>query len=167
MLEAGEDPLYLARRMARFASEDVGLADPQALPQTLAAWDTYHRLGSPEGELALAQAALYLALAPKSNAVYRAYSRVRRTLAEQPADPVPLALRNAPTRLMEEVGYGDGYVYAHDTEEGVGGLDCLPESLQGTRFYEPRGEGFEEELAERLEKFRALRAKARQRGEGA
>jgi putative ATPase len=162
MLEAGEDPLYVARRMARFASEDVGLADPQALPQTLAAWDTYHRLGSPEGELALAQAALYLALAPKSNAVYRAYSRVRRTLAEQPADPVPHALRNAPTRLMEEVGYGDGYVYAHDTEEGVGGLDCLPESLQGTRFYEPRGEGFEEELAQRLERFRELRAKARQ-----
>jgi putative ATPase len=163
MLEAGEDPLYVARRMARFASEDVGLADPQALPQTLAAWDTYHRLGSPEGELALAQAALYLALAPKSNAVYRAYSRVRRTLAEQPADPVPHALRNASTRLMEEVGYGDGYVYAHDTEEGVGGLDCLPESLQGTRFYEPRGEGFEEELAQRLERFRSLRAKARQR----
>jgi putative ATPase len=167
MLEAGEDPLYVARRMARFASEDVGLADPQALPQTLAAWDTYHRLGSPEGELALAQAALYLALAPKSNAVYRAYSRVRRALAEQPADPVPLALRNAPTRLMEEVGYGNGYVYAHDTEEGVGGLDCLPESLQGTRFYEPRGEGFEEELRQRLERFRALREKARRRGEGA
>ena len=167
MLEAGEDPLYVARRMARFASEDVGLADPQALPLTLAAWDTYHRLGSPEGELALAQAALYLALAPKSNAVYRAYSRVRRTLAEQPADPVPHALRNAPTRLMEEVGYGDGYVYAHDTEEGVGGLDCLPESLQGTRFYEPRGEGFEEELAQRLERFRKLRANARQRREGA
>ncbi|TNF70852.1 MAG: replication-associated recombination protein A [Acidobacteria bacterium] len=161
MLEAGEDPLYVARRMTRFASEDVGLADPQALPQTLAAWDTYHRLGSPEGELALAQAALYLALAPKSNAVYRAYSRVRRTLAEQPADPVPMALRNAPTRLMEEVGYGDGYVYAHDTDEGVGGLDCLPESLQGTRFYEPKGGGFEEKLAERLERFRALREKAR------
>jgi putative ATPase len=163
MLEAGEDPLYVARRMTRFASEDVGLADPHALPQTLAAWDTYHRLGSPEGELALAQAVLYLALAPKSNAVYRAYSRVRRTLAEQPADPVPLALRNAPTRLMKEVGYGDGYIYAHDTEEGVGGLDCLPESLQGTTFYEPRGEGFEEELSERLENFRALRSKARQR----
>jgi putative ATPase len=144
----------------------VGLADPQALPQTLAAWDTYHRLGSPEGELALAQAALYLALAPKSNALYRAYSKVRRTLAEQPADPVPLVLRNAPTRLMKEVGYGDGYVYAPDTEEGIGGLDCLPESLQGTRFYEPKGEGFEEELAGRLEKFRELRAKARQRGRG-
>jgi putative ATPase len=163
MLAAGEDPLYLARRMVRFASEDVGLADPQALPQTLAAWDAYHRLGSPEGELALAQAAVYLALAPKSNAVYAAYGEARRTVEERPADPVPLVIRNAPTGLMKQVGYGAGYVYAHDTEEGVGGLDCLPESLQGTRFYHPTNQGLEADLSRRLETFQALRQQAREK----
>jgi putative ATPase len=157
MLAAGEDPLYLARRMIRFASEDVGLADPQALVQAFTAWEAYPRLGSPEGELALAQAALYLALAPKSVAVYEGYKAARRTVEERPADPVPLAIRNAPTRLMKNAGYGAGYVYAPHTEEGVGGLDCLPDSLQGTRFYEPKGEGFEGELKARLEKFRGLR----------
>jgi len=157
MLAAGEDPLYVARRMIRFASEDVGLADPQALPQCLAAWDAYHRLGSPEGELALAQAVLYLALAPKSVAAYEGYKAARRTVEERPADPVPLAIRNAPTRLMKEVGYGAGYIYAPHTEEGVGGLDCLPESLQGARFYEPKGEGFEKDLKARLDQYRALR----------
>jgi putative ATPase len=165
MLAAGEDPLYLARRMVRFASEDVGLADPQALPLTLAAWDAFHRLGSPEGELALAQAALYLALAPKSNAVYAAYGEARRTVEERPADPVPMSIRNAPTRLMKGLGYGKGYVYAHDTEEGTGGLDCLPDSLQGTRFYEPKGAGFEGKLKERLERFRALREEVKARRE--
>ena len=164
MLAAGEDPLYLARRMVRFASEDVGLADPAALPQALAAWDTFHRLGSPEGELALAQAALYLALAPKSNAVYTAYGEARRTVEERPADPVPMSIRNAPTRLMKGLGYGAGYVYAHDTDEGVGGLDCLPDSLQGTRFYQPTERGFEAELGRRLESFQALRKKAKGRG---
>ena len=158
MLAAGEDPLYLARRMVRFASEDVGLADPAALPQALAAWDTFHRLGSPEGELALAQAALYLALAPKSNAIYTAYGEARRTVEERPADPVPMSIRNAPTRLMKGLGYGAGYVYAHDTDEGVGGLDCLPDSLQGTRFYQPTERGFEAELGKRLAAFQALRA---------
>jgi putative ATPase len=157
MLAAGEDPLYLARRMVRFASEDIGLADPQALPQALAAWDTYHRLGSPEGELALAQAAIYLALAPKSNSIYRAYGKARRTVEERPADPVPMSIRNAPTGLMKDLGYGRGYVYAHDTEEGVGGLDCLPESLAGERFYRPGEWGLEVELGERLERFRRLR----------
>ncbi|MFY9826588.1 MAG: replication-associated recombination protein A [Thermoanaerobaculia bacterium] len=157
MLASGEDPLYLARRMIRFASEDIGLADPQALVQAFTAWEAYHRLGSPEGELALAQAALYLALAPKSVAVYESYNAARRTVEERPADPVPMAIRNAPTRLMKNVGYGAGYVYAPHTEEGVGGLDCLPESLQGTRFYEPKGEGFEGELKARLERFRGLR----------
>jgi putative ATPase len=161
MLAAGEEPLYVARRMIRFASEDVGLADPQALPQTLAAADAYHRLGSPEGELALVQAAVYLALAPKSDGVYRAFKTARRTVEERPADPVPKVIRNAPTRLMEELGYGEGYVYAHDTEEGVGGLDCLPESLAGERFYTPKGAGFEEELRRRLERFRKLRSAAR------
>ena len=164
MLAAGEDPLYVARRMIRFASEDVGLADPQALPQALAAWESYHRLGSPEGELALAQATVYLALAPKSVAVYEGYNSARRTVEERPADPVPMAIRNAPTRLMKDAGYGAGYVYAPHTEEGVGGIDCLPESLQGTRFYEPKGVGFEAELRERLESFRALRERVKGKG---
>ncbi len=166
-LAAGEDPLYVARRLVRFASEDVGLADPGALPQTLAAWDAYHRLGSPEGELALAQAVLYLALAPKSNAAYRALGAARRTVEERPADPVPMQIRNAPTRLMKDTGYGAGYVYAHDVEEGVGGIDCLPEALAGSRFYRPTDRGFEAELSRRLERFRRLRAEVRgRRGEG-
>jgi putative ATPase len=163
MLASGEDPLYVARRMIRFASEDVGLADPQALPQTLAARDAFRQLGSPEGELALAQAAVYLALAPKSVALYDGYKAARRTVEERPADPVPLAIRNAPTRLMKEIGYGTGYVYAPHTEEGVGGIDCLPESLQGTRFYEPKGEGFEAKLKERLERYRGLREEAKKK----
>jgi putative ATPase len=165
MLAAGEDPLYVARRMVRFASEDVGLADPQALPLTLAARESYHLLGSPEGELAIAQAVVYLALAPKSVAVYEGYKAVRRTVEERPADPVPKAIRNAPTGLMKELGYGESYVYAPHTEEGVGGIDCLPESLQGTRFYEPKGEGYELALKERLERYRNLReeVKARRR----
>jgi putative ATPase len=161
MLAAGEDPLYVARRMIRFASEDVGLADPQALPQTLAAADSYHRLGSPEGELALAQAVVYLALAPKSTGVYEAWGNARRTVEERPADPVPKVIRNAPTRLMKGLGYGKGYVYAPSTDAGVGGIDCLPESLQGTRFYEPKGRGFEAKLKERMEKIRELREQVR------
>jgi putative ATPase len=165
MLAAGEDPLYVTRRMIRFASEDVGLADPAALPQALAAREAYHLLGSPEGELAIAQAVLYLALAPKSNAVYEAYKSTRRTVEERPADPVPKVIRNAPTRLMSDLGYGEGYVYAHATEGGVGGIDCLPEALQGTNFYEPRGRGFEAELKERLGRFRALQEKARKRNQ--
>jgi putative ATPase len=163
MLAAGEDPRYVARRLARFASEDVGLADPQALPQTLAAWDAYQRLGTPEGELALAQATLYLALAPKSNAIYRAYGDARRTVEERPADPVPKVIRNAPTKLMDRLGYGGGYVYAHDTEEGVGGLDCLPETLAGTTFYHPTSNGFEAELTDRLARFAELRRRAAKR----
>jgi putative ATPase len=163
MLAAGEDPLYVARRMVRFASEDVGLADPQALVQALAARETYHLLGSPEGELALAQAAVYLALAPKSNAVYEGFGAARQAVEERPAEPVPMAIRNAPTPLMKGLGYGAGYVYAHATEEGVGGLDCLPDGLAGTRFYEPKGRGFEEALKVRLESYRALREAVRQR----
>jgi len=161
MLAAGEDPLYLARRMVRFASEDVGLADPQALPQALAAWDAFHRLGSPEGELALAQLAIYLALAPKSNSVYEGYKAVRRTIEERPADPVPMSIRNAPTQLMKKVGYGEGHVYAHATDEGMGGMECLPESLAGSRFYRPGESGFEAELSERLERFRKVRERTR------
>lgn len=161
MLEAGEDPHYIARRLVRFASEDVGLADPRALRQALDAWDAYRRLGSPEGDLALAQAAVYLAVAPKSNAVYSAFKTARRTVAERPADPVPKVIRNAPTRLMREVGYGDGYVYAHDTEGGVGGLDCLPQALRGTVFYQPSEQGIEKRIRERLEELRRLRQRAR------
>src|SRR5436305_1739146 len=161
MLAAGEDPLYVARRVVRFASEDVGLADPQALPQALAAWDAYHRLGSPEGELALAQAVLYLALAPKRVALYDGYKAARRTVEERPVDPVPQAIRNAPTRPMKELVYGTGYVCAPHTEAGGGGIDCLPEPLQGTRFYEPKGEGFEAKLKERLERYRGLREKVK------
>ena len=163
MLAAGEEPLYLARRMIRFASEDIGLADPQALLQALAARDAYHLLGSPEGELALAQAAVYLALAPKSNAVYAGFNSALRTIEERPADPVPMTIRNAPTPLMKGLGYGAGYIYAHATEEGVGGLDCLPEAIAGTRFYDPRGRGFEEALKARLERYRALRESVRQK----
>jgi putative ATPase len=166
MLAAGEDPLYVARRMIRFASEDVGLADPQALVQALAARDAYHLLGSPEGELALAQCAVYLALAPKSNAIYAGFGAALHTVEERPADPVPMVIRNAPTPLMKGLGYGSGYVYAHATEEGVGGIDCLPESLAGSRFYEPRGRGFEEALKTRLERYRALRDAARDRPPG-
>jgi putative ATPase len=163
MLAAGEEPLYVARRMIRFASEDIGLADPQALLQALAARDAYHLLGSPEGELALAQAAVYLALAPKSNALYAGFGKALSTVEERPADPVPMSIRNAPTSLMKGLGYGAGYVYAHATEEGVGGLDCLPDSLAGTRFYDPQGRGFEESLKARLERYRALREAVRQR----
>ncbi len=161
MLAAGEEPLYLARRMLRFASEDVGLADPGALEQALAAWQAYHRLGSPEGELALAQAAVYLALAPKSNAVYASFGAARRAVEERPAEPVPAALRNAATPLLRELGYGEGYVYAHDAESGVGGLDCLPPAVAGSRFYRPTDRGLEAELGRRLERFRELRRAAR------
>ncbi len=163
MLQSGEEPNYLARRLVRFASEDIGLADPQALPQALAGWQSYERLGSPEGEVALAQVAIYLALAPKSVAVYRAYGEVVRAIQERPADPVPLAIRNAPTRMMKELGYGRDYAYAPDTEEGVAGLECLPEALAGTAFYRPKGLGFEARLAERLQEFARRRQAARGR----
>lgn len=163
MLTAGEEPLYVARRLVRFATEDVGLADPQALTQALAAWDTFARLGSPEGDLALAQATIYMALAPKSNAVYKAFGQARRVVEEEPAEPVPLALRNAPTKLMKHQGYGEGYVYAHATQEGVGGIDCLPEALHGLELYRPGDRGFEKRLAQRLVEFRALRDQVRNR----
>ncbi len=163
MLEAGEDPSYVARRMLRFASEDIGLADPNAVGRALDAWGAYERLGSPEGDLALVQLAIYLAAAPKSNAAYKAHKMAKATVAERPADPVPKAIRNAPTRLMKEVGYGRGYVYAHDTTEGVGGLDCLPENLSGTVFYQPTDQGIEQRLRSRLAELDALRQRARAR----
>ncbi len=164
MLEAGEAPNVIARRLVRFASEDIGLADPRALQQALDAWRAYERLGSPEGDLALAQATLYLAVAAKSNAVYKAFGRARKLVAERPADPVPKALRKAPTRLMKDVGYGQGYVYAHDTEHGTAGLDCLPEALRGTVFYQPTERGVEAKLGPRLEALRRLRREAAQLG---
>ena len=166
MLEAGEDPLYVARRLVRFASEDVGLADPDALPRTLAARDAVHQLGLPEGALALAQAAVYLALAPKSNALYRAYGAVAAEVAGGANPPVPLHLRNAPTRLMKEVGYGEGYVYAHDTPDGLAEMSCLPDELAGTVYYAPGRRGFEAELAERLEQIRQWHERRRRRPAG-
>ncbi len=163
MLEAGEDPRYLARRLLRIASEDVGLADPRAVAHTVAAWDAFDRLGPPEGELALAQATVYLALAPKSNALYVAAKAARKAVVDLPAEPVPKAIRNAPTRLMKDVGYGEGHVYAHDTKEGIGGMECLPDALVGTVFYQPTDQGVEARIRSRLADLAERRAKARER----
>jgi len=157
MLQAGEDPLYIARRIVRFASEDVGLADPHALPQAISAKDAVHFVGIPEAELALAQAAAYCALAPKSNAVYKAWAAVRAVIRDGSTDPVPLALRNAPTGLMKREGYGRGYEYAHDRDEATTGMDCLPPPLAGRRFYQPTSHGFDRELGRRLEDLREIR----------
>jgi putative ATPase len=154
MLEAGEDPLYLARRMVRFASEDVGNADPAALGVALDAMEAYRFLGSPEGELALAQAAVYLAAAPKSNSLYSAYGRVREAVAATGSLPVPLHIRNAPTGLMKGLGYGRGYRYAHDFEDALAPQEYLPAELAGRRFYQPTDRGFEKTICERLERWR-------------
>ncbi|MGH9507312.1 MAG: replication-associated recombination protein A [Terriglobales bacterium] len=150
MLESGEEPLYIARRLVRFASEDVGLADPLALGQALAAKDAVHFVGQPEGALALAQAAVYLALAPKSNALYAAYAQACEDVEQTSAQPVPLHLRNAPTGLMRGLGYGRGYQYAHDLPSKVADMECLPENLRGRRYYQPGGEGWEARARERL-----------------
>jgi putative ATPase len=155
MIEAGEDRLFLARRLVRMASEDVGLADPHALQITLAAKDAYDFLGTPEGELALAQAAVYLACAPKSNAVYTAFNQARADVHARPAEPVPLHLRNAPTRLMGQLGYGAGYQYAHDAPDAVVAQEHLPAALRGRRYYHPVQRGFEQESGARLERWRA------------
>jgi putative ATPase len=160
MIESGEDPLYVARRMIRFASEDVGNADPAALGVALAARDAYESLGLPEGALALAQAALYLAAAPKSNSVTTAYARVLDDLRQGLTDPVPPALRNAATNLMKEFGYGRGYRYAHDETAGTADLDCLPERLKGRRYYEAKPVGEEAALAERLHRMAEARVDA-------
>ncbi len=165
MLQAGEDPLYLARRMVRMASEDIGLADPNALAVTLAARDAFHFLGPPEGELALAEAAVYLATAPKSNRVYEAWSRASGTARDTPAAPVPLHIRNAPTDLMKDLGYGAGYRYDHHEPGGVAPQGYLPDSLVDSRFYEASEEGYEGEVAERLRRWAAVRAEnAKRRG---
>jgi putative ATPase len=154
MLEAGEDPLYIARRMVRFASEDVGIADPQALQVAIAAMEAFHFVGLPEGNLALAQAAVYLAAAPKSNAIYTAYQRVQRDIRELENMPVPLHIRNAPTRLMEDLGYGKDYKYPHDYPDHFVEEEYLPENIQGRTYYHPTEQGFEKEIKKRLEFWR-------------
>ncbi|MFO7588230.1 MAG: replication-associated recombination protein A [Gemmatimonadota bacterium] len=160
MLEAGEDPLFLARRLVRMAVEDVGLADPTALRLAVAAKDAYHFLGSPEGDLALAEATLYLCVAPKSNRVYTAFSAALEAARETPAEPVPLHVRNAPTRLMREIGYGAGYEYDHDWSEGVAPQQYLPGTLAGRRFYRPGDRGVEARIAGRLKEIEAARRRA-------
>jgi putative ATPase len=161
MLAGGEEPLYLARRIVRMAVEDIGLAAPEALNLCLSARDTYDFLGSPEGELALAEAVVYLALAPKSNAVYTAWGAVQDEIEHTRQEPVPLHLRNAPTKLMKNLGYSEGYRYAHDEESKVADMDCLPESLKGRSYYKPTQEGREKQLAQRLEEIRRIRASKR------
>jgi putative ATPase len=160
MLEAGEDPLYVARRLVRFASEDIGNADPRALTIAVAAKDAVHFIGMPEGNTALAQAAIYLATAPKSNAVYRAYLDAAAAASQEVAEPVPLHLRNAPTRLMKELDYGKGYQYAHDDPAGIADMQCLPDAHKGRRFYEPVDRGFESTVRERLREWRARLGRA-------
>ncbi len=167
MLEAGEDPLFIARRLIRFASEDVGNADPAALTVAVAAKDAVHFIGMPEGNTALAQAVTYLATAPKSNAVYAAYRQAAADAHKDVAEPVPLHLRNAPTRLMRELDYGKGYRYAHDDPDAVTGMDCLPPALAGRRYYRPATRGFEKEIARRLDGWIRLKAeKHRPDGQG-
>ncbi len=160
MLAGGEDPLYIARRLIRMAIEDIGLADPQALSVAVAAKDAYEFLGSPEGELALAETVIYLATAPKSNSVYKAFGEAREAVETTRNEPVPLHLRNPVTDLMREVGYGRGYQYAHNLPEGVAPMECLPESLRGQRYYRPKDAGYEQEIRRRLERWRALRTQS-------
>ncbi len=162
MLEAGEDPMYCARRIVRMAVEDIGLAAPEALNLCLSAKDAMHFLGQPEGGLALAQAVVYLALAPKSNAVYTAYNAVRADIEATAAEPVPLHLRNAPTKLMKELDYGRDYQYAHDVEGRVADMECLPPSLIGRRYYHPTGEGREKLLAQRMDEISRIKAAKRE-----
>jgi putative ATPase len=157
MLEGGEDPRYLARRFTRMAVEDIGLADPQAQAVCLQAWETYERLGSPEGELALAQALVYIALAPKSNAVYVAYKAARKSARETGSNPPPKHILNAPTRLMKDQGYGAGYAYDHDAEDGFSGQNYFPDGMARETFYSPVQRGFERELTKRVEYFAKLR----------
>jgi putative ATPase len=160
MIESGEDPLYLARRMVRMASEDIGLAEPNALAVTLAAKDAFDFLGAPEGHLALAQAAVYLSLAPKSNAVYTAYGTVMEDVRKTEADPVPLHLRNAATGLMKNIGYGEGYKYAHNFDEKVTDMSCLPDNLANRTYYQPADQGFEQRLRARLDEIRKLKSRS-------
>jgi putative ATPase len=154
MIEAGEDPLYVARRMVRFASEDIGLADPQALQVALSSMEAFHFIGLPEGELALAEAVVYLAAAPKSNAIYTAYGKARKDVREKGALPVPKHIRNAPTKLMEELGYGRGYQYAHDFRDALVAQEYFPSELGSRKYYEPTDRGLEKIIRQRLEVWR-------------
>ncbi len=163
MLEAGEDPLYVARRLIRFASEDVGLADPRALELCTAAYQASHFIGMPECTVNLTQAVVYLSVAPKSNALYRAYESAKKDALHMLAEPVPLVIRNAPTRLMKELHYGEGYQYAHDTEEKLTDMQGLPDSLLGRQYYEPTAQGLEGRVKERLEKIRAWKMERQQK----
>jgi putative ATPase len=163
MLEAGEDPLYVARRLVRFASEDIGNADPQALVVAVAAKDATHFLGMPEGNTALSQAAIYLATAPKSNAVYNAYNAAAADAHSEAADPVPLHLRNAPTKLMKQLDYGKGYQYSHNETDAIAAMDCLPESLAGKKYYAPTDRGFEKEIKRRLDGWEKIKDDRRKR----
>jgi len=163
MLAAGEDPLYVARRLVRFASEDVGNADPQALPLAVAAFQAYHQLGTPEGELALAQCAVYLATAPKSNAVYQGFGHAMDEVERSGSLPPPLVIRNAPTPLMKGLGYGAGYQYAHAEQGRIADQQHFPDELEGRRFYEPTEEGFEAEIARRMKAWESLLASKRGR----
>jgi len=166
MLEAGEDPLYIARRVVRMAVEDIGLAEPNALAMCVAARDAVDFIGMPEGNLALAQAVVYLSIAPKSNALYTAYNQVQADVERTTAEPVPLHLRNAPTGLMKHLGYGSGYEYAHDLETKVAAIQCLPDNLKDRRYYLPTREGQEKQMGERLEEIRAKRAAGQGPGSG-
>jgi len=157
MLTGGEDPRYIARRLVRFAAEDIGMADPQALPQALAGWETYERLGSPEGELAIAQVVIYLATAPKSNAVYTALGAARRAAKETGSLMPPAHILNAPTKLMQELGYGAGYAYDHEAEEAFSGQNYFPDGMARAAFYQPRDRGFEREIGKRLAYWAKLR----------
>jgi len=163
MLEAGEDPLYIARRMIRFASEDVGNADPQALQVAVSAMEAFHFIGLPEGDLALAQAAVYLATAPKSNALYTAYQTVKKDVRELENMPVPLHIRNAPTSLMKDLGYGKGYQYPHDYPNHFVEEEYLPENLKGRTYYHPSDQGFEREIKKRLEDWRKIKGEKNKR----
>ena len=162
MIEGGEDPRYIARRLARFAVEDIGLADPQALPQALSAWEAYERLGSPEGELALVQCVIYLGTAPKSNAAYRAASAATKLARETGSLMPPKHILNAPTRLMKDLGYGQDYVYDHDTAEGFSGQDYFPDGVPRRQLYRPGERGFEREIAKRLEYWNKLRGEVQE-----
>jgi putative ATPase len=164
MFKSGEDPLYLARRIVRMAVEDIGLAAPEALNLCLTARDTYQFLGSPEGDLALAEAVVYLCLAPKSNSVYTAWSAALSDVEHTRQEPVPLHLRNAPTKLMKDLDYGKGYRYAHDEEGKVAGMDCLPDALKDRSYYHPTQEGREKLLAQRMEDIRKIKAGKRTGG---
>ena len=155
MLEGGEDPLYVARRITRFASEDIGLADPRALEIAVAAYQACHLIGMPECTVHLTQAVVYMSLAPKSNALYVAYGMARKDAEECQAEPVPLHLRNAVTKLMKELDYGKGYQYAHDAQEKITSMECLPESLRGRSYYHPTNEGLERRFAQRLKDIKA------------